>query len=66
MPPPPSQDLFDTLPVAARLSIRQIEAVAAQVALLDARVAELEVELEPNSSNSSRPPSSDGPRAYAS
>jgi len=61
MPPPPSQDLFDTLPVAARLSIRQIEAVAAQVALLDARVAELEVELEPNSSNSSRPPSSDGP-----
>ncbi len=62
MPPPLTQDLFDSLPVAARLYIRQIEAFAAQVALLNARVAELEAKLEQNSSNSSRPPSSDGPR----
>jgi len=40
--------------------MKQVEQLTAQVAILTARVAELEARLNMNSSNSSRPPSSDG------
>ncbi len=66
LPPPLSQVVFDSLPVAAQLHLRHLEAfatrVSAQVAELTARVAGLEIKLQQDSSNSSRPPSSDGPR----
>jgi len=66
LPPPLSEAIFDSLPVAAQLHIRHLEAfatqVSAQVADLTARMADLEVKLEQDSSNSSRPPSSDGPQ----
>ena len=65
LPPPLPPDLFDSLPPAARAYIRALEAYAAhleaRVATLEARVAELEAKLGSNSTNSSRPPSSDGP-----
>jgi transposase len=61
LPPPLPPDLFDPLPAAVKAYIRALEAVAAQVIALTARVAELEARLGQNSSNSSRPPSSDGP-----
>lgn len=54
LPPPLPPELFDSLPPAAQASIRALEA-------LTARVAELEAKLNQNSSNSSKPPSSDGP-----
>ena len=66
MPPPLPKEFFASLPAAAQLYIRQLEAFAAglsdQVATLNARVAQLEVRLGQDSSNSSRPPSSDGPQ----
>ena len=62
-PPPPLPDAtFAALPPAVRAYIRALEAVAAQVAALQARVADLEARLQQNSSNSSKPPSSDGPQ----
>ena len=61
LPPPLSTDLFDPLPPAVRTYIRALESVAAQVVALTARVAELEARPNQNSSNSSKPPSSDGP-----
>lgn len=54
LPPPLPPELFDSLPPAAQAYIRALEA-------LTARVAELEAKLNQNSSNSSKPPSSDGP-----
>ena len=66
MPPPLPEQVFASLPAAAQLYIRQIEAFAAQlsaqVTALTTRVAQLEARLGQNSSNSSRPPSSDGPQ----
>jgi transposase len=54
LPPPLPPDLFDSLPPVVQAYIRALEA-------LTARVAELEAKLNQNSSNSSKPPSSDGP-----
>jgi transposase len=66
MPPPLPEDIFASLPAAAQLYIRQLEAFAAQlsaqVTALTARLAQLEARVGQNSSNSSRPPSSDGPQ----
>jgi transposase len=62
LPPPLSRELFASLPAAAQVYIRQLEAFAGQLVALSARVAELEAKLAQNSSNSSRPPSSDGPQ----
>jgi transposase len=66
MPPPLPEEIFASLPAAAQLYIRQLEAFAAQlsaqVTVLTTRVAQLEARLGQDSSNSSRPPSSDGPQ----
>lgn len=66
MPPPLPEESLASLPAAARLHVRQIEALVTllsnQVVVLAARVAELEAKLGQDSSNSSRPPSSDGPQ----
>jgi transposase len=66
MPPSLPDEILAALPAAARVHIRQLEAFAAQLAnqvvALSARVAELEATAARDSSNSSRPPSSDGPR----
>jgi transposase len=60
-----SQAEWDALPLAVRVHIewqeRRIAALEAQVAVLTARVAELEARLAKDSSNSHKPPSSDGP-----
>lgn len=53
LPLPLPPDLFASLPPVVRAYIRALEA-------LTARVAELEARLAQNSSNSSKPPSSDG------
>ena len=50
-PPPLPPDLFDALPPAVQAYIRYLEG----------RLADLEAKLSQNSSNSSKPPSSDGP-----
>lgn len=52
LPPPLPPDLFDTLPPAVQAYIRYLEG----------RLADLEAKLNQNSSNSSKPPSSDGPQ----
>src|SRR5688500_10030590 len=62
-PPPLPGDLFAALPPAAQAYIRSLEAIAAQVAALQARVADLAARLGQDSSNSSKPPSSDPPHA---
>lgn len=66
MPPPLPEELFASLPGAAQVYLRQLEAFAtqlsAQVGALTAQVTQLEARLKQNSSNSSRPPSSDGPQ----
>ncbi len=66
MPAAPPEELFATLPPAVQLYIRQLEAFAThlseQVMALTVRVAELEAKLQQDSTNSSRPPSSDGPQ----
>ena len=61
-PPSIPADLWDQIPAALRPAIAAIVVgLEAQVAALTARVAELDAKLNQNSSNSSRPPSSDGP-----
>ena len=55
LPPPLPPDLFDSLPPAVQAYIRALEALAARVAALEARLGR-------NSSNSSQPPPSDGPQ----
>ena len=52
-----SGEAFDTLPEPTRVYIRYLEG---RVQQLEMRVQELEVRLSKNSSNSSKPPSSDG------
>ena len=51
-------DVFDALPPAVQAYIRFLEA---RVGHLEVRLADLEARLDQNSSNSSKPPSSDGP-----
>lgn len=60
-PPSLPDDLFATLPPAVQAYIRHLEALVAQIPILTARVGALEAQLKQNSSNSSKPPSSDGP-----
>ena len=66
MSPPLPEEIFASLPATVQLHIRQLEALtaqlSAQVTALSTRVAHLEARLGQNSSNSSRPPSSDGPQ----
>jgi len=52
-----SGELFDTSPEPIRVYIRYLES---RVQQLEARVHELEIRLAKDSSNSSKPPSSDG------
>ena len=55
-------DLWDQIPAALRPGIAAVVVgLETQVASLTARVAELEARLNQDSSNSSKPPSSDGP-----
>jgi transposase len=54
--PPLPLDLWDKTPPDVR------EAILALVVVFERRISELEAKLGQNSSNSSRPPSSDGPR----
>ena len=60
-PPALPDDLFATLPPGVQASIRHLEALVAQIPILAARIAALEAQLRQNSSNSSKPPSTDGP-----
>jgi transposase len=62
-PPPLPDDVFAALPPAVQAYIRSLEAITAQVAVLQSRVAVLEARLGQDSSNSSKPPSSDPPHA---
>jgi transposase len=69
-PPPLPAELFDTLPLAVQIYLRHlesllsgVEALALQNQTLAARVEQLEAQLNQNSSNSSKPPSSDPPSA---
>ena len=65
-PPPLSEELLASLPEAVRLYVGQLETLATslshQVDTLTTRLADLEITLQQNSSNSSRPPSSDAPQ----
>ena len=55
-------EFWDAIPVPLRPAVAAIVVgLEARVAALTARVAELEARLSQNSSNSSKPPSSDGP-----
>lgn len=60
-----SQQQYDSLPFAVRAYIEflenKVEQQAKQIAALEERVAKLEAQLAKNSSNSHKPPSSDGP-----
>lgn len=60
-PPSLPDDLFATLPPAVQAYVRHLETLVVQIPILTARVAALEAQLKQNSSNSSKPPSSDGP-----
>lgn len=60
-PPALPPDLLTDLPSAALAYIRWLEARVALVAQLEARIADLEAQLNQNSRNSSKPPSSDPP-----
>src|SRR5262245_15138871 len=49
------------LPPPARAVLEQVEAIVTLVPVLQERIRELEARLTQNSTNSSKPPSSDGP-----
>src|SRR3712207_6525006 len=51
----------EVLSPAVRAALERLEAIAATVAVLQERVRELEARLAQNSTNSSKPPSSDPP-----
>lgn len=58
--PPIPPELWDQIPPAAQVALRAVlDAMQARVAALEERVRELEARLGQDSSNSSRPPSSD-------
>jgi len=62
-PPSIPPELWDQIPVALRSAIAAVVGgLEARVAQLEACVADLEAKLNQNSSNSSKPPSSDGPQ----
>ncbi len=62
-PPSIPADLWDQIPAALRPAIGVIVAgLEARVAHLEGQVADLTARLDQNSSNSSKPPSSDGPQ----
>lgn len=61
MPPLLPVELFASLDPAVQAYICALEAIVAQIPKLEAHVAELEAQLKLNSTNSSKPPSSDGP-----
>lgn len=58
-PPPRPENLFASPPLAAQAYVCQLEAAVTQ---LGVQVAELQAKLDADSSNSSRPPSTDGPQ----
>ena len=62
-PPSIPADLWDQIPATLLPAIAAVvDGLETQVATLTARVAQLEALLNQNSSNSSKPPSSDGPQ----
>src|SRR5438270_14039466 len=61
--PPISRDLWDQLPPAAQAALGSLlQHYQERIAALEGRVRDLEQRLGQNSTNSSRPPSSDGPQ----
>ena len=61
-PPSIPLDLWDAIPATLRPAIGVIVAgLETRVAHLEGQVADLTARLDQNSSNSSKPPSSDGP-----
>jgi transposase len=64
VPPPISADLWDTIPAAAQAAVLDLfAALQATIAGLEARVAALEAQQRKDSTNSSKPPSTDHPHA---
>src|SRR5438105_424256 len=62
VPPPISADLWDTIPAAAQAAVLDLfAALQATIAGLEARVAVLEAQQRKDSTNSSKPPSTDRP-----
>ena len=60
--PPIPEELWSTIPAAAQAVVAVVfSELNGRVATLEARVKELEIRLGQNSSNSSKPPSSNGP-----
>jgi transposase len=60
--PPISRDLWDHIPPTTQAALRaQLERYQERITALEARVRDLEHRLGQNSTNSSKPPSTDGP-----
>ncbi len=61
--PPLPKELWDRIPLEIQAALRVvIDGYEQRIAALEAQVAALQVQLQQNSQNSSRPPSSDGPQ----
>jgi len=61
--PPLSKELWDRIPLEVQAALRVvIDGYEQRLAALEAQVTALQVQLQQNSQNSSRPPSSDGPQ----
>jgi len=61
--PPLPKELWDRIPLESQAALRVvIDGYEQRIAALEAQVAALQVQLQQNSQNSSRPPSSDGPQ----
>src|SRR3954451_6288687 len=62
MEPPIPQELWDQIPAAAQAALLVVfQRYEQRIAQLEQRVAQLEEQLGKNSTNSSRPPSTDAP-----